>query len=410
MAKKRIYVDYNATTPLSPEVKAAVIKDLEIYGNASSMHSDGRHAHARLEEARKAVGDLIGAPANTIIFTSGGSESNNMVFQTIRRLASGETGALLPEGKPLAKGRTEIITTAIEHPCVLNSAVYLKSLGFTVTFLPVDKYGKVVVDEYRKVLSEKTLFVSVMMANNEIGTIQDIQEIAALAKAAGAWVHTDAVQAAGKIPVDVDALKVDYLTMSGHKIYGPKGVGALYVHSGAPLFPLIHGGHQEDGFRAGTYNNLGILGYGTAAVEAKKNLAAYEKEIRPLRNQLRDGLLAKVPNITINGHPDDVLPNTLNVSFPGAEGESILLGMDLNGIEASTGSACASGSLEPSHVLMAVGVGPELAHGSIRFSLGWGVEKEDIEYIIETVPPIIARFRAMSTVSSTPQAFPKEVQ
>ncbi|GHV73857.1 cysteine desulfurase [Spirochaetia bacterium] len=396
MANKRIYVDYNATTPISREVKAAMIEGLEIYGNASSMHSDGRHAHARLEEARKAVGELIGAPANTVIFTSGGSESNNTVFQTMRRLVS----------ELLTTGRAEIITTAIEHPCVLNSAAYLKSLGFTVTFLPVDKYGKVVMDEYRKALSEKTLLVSVMMANNEIGTIQDVKEIAKLAKAAGAWMHTDAVQAAGKIPVDVDDLKVDYLTMSGHKIYGPKGVGALYVRSGAPLFPLIHGGHQEDGFRAGTYNNLGILGYGTAAVHAKQNLAAYEKEIRPLRNRLRDGLLAAVPNITINGHPDDVLPNTLNVSFPGAEGESILLGMDINGIEASTGSACASGSLEPSHVLMAVGVGPELAHGSIRFSLGWGVTKEDIEYIIETVPPIIARFRAMSTVSSAPSTQP----
>ncbi|GHV78066.1 cysteine desulfurase [Spirochaetia bacterium] len=394
MANKRIYVDYNATTPLSQEVKARLIEDLEIYGNASSMHSDGRHAHARLEEARKAVGELIGAPANTIIFTSGGSESNNTVFQTMRRLASDTTS------------RAEIITTAIEHPCVLNSAVYLKSLGFTVTFLPVDKYGKVDLDEYRKALSEKTLLVSVMMANNEIGTIQDIKEIAELAKAAGAWMHTDAVQAVGKTPVDVDDLKVDYLTMSGHKIYGPKGVGALYVRTGAPLFPLIHGGHQEDGFRAGTYNNLGILGYGTAAVQAKQKLAAYEKEIRPLRNRLRDGLLAAVPNITINGHPEDVLPNTLNVSFPGAEGESILLGMDLNGIEASTGSACASGSLEPSHVLMAVGVGPELAHGSIRFSLGWGVTKEDIEYIIDTVPPIIARFRAMSTVSSAPSTQP----
>jgi cysteine desulfurase len=404
MAKKRIYVDYNATTPLSQEVKAALIEDLEIYGNASSMHSGGRHAYARLEEARKAVGDLIGAPANTVIFTSGGSESNNTVFQTMRRLASDECAPT--PGKPLAKGRAEIITTAIEHPCVLNSASYLKSLGFNVTFLPVDKYGKVDFDEYRKVLSEKTLLVSVMMANNEIGTIQDIKGIAALAKAAGAWMHTDAVQAAGKIPVDVEDLKVDYLTMSGHKIYGPKGVGALYVRSGAPLFPLIHGGHQEDGFRAGTYNNLGILGYGTAAVHAKQNLEAYEKEIRPLRIRLRDGLLAAVPNITINGHPEDVLPNTLNVSFPGAEGESILLGMDLNGIEASTGSACASGSLEPSHVLMAVGVGPELAHGSIRFSLGWGVTKEDIEYIIETVPPIIARFRAMSTVSSAPSTMP----
>jgi cysteine desulfurase len=312
----------------------------------------------------------------------------------MRRLASD------PKGAPLSEGRREIITTAIEHPCVLNSASYLKSLGFKVIFLPVDEYGKVKMDEYRAALSDKTLLVSVMMANNEIGTVQDLKEIAALAKAAGAWVHSDAVQAAGKLPVNVDELSVDYLTMSGHKIYGPKGVGALYVREGAPLFPLIHGGHQEDGFRAGTYNNIGILGYGKAAALAKQHVEAYGRDMRALRNRLRDGLLAKVPNITINGHPEDVLPNTLNVSFPGAEGESILLSMDLEGIEASTGSACASGSLEPSHVLMAIGAGAERSHGSIRFSLGEGMTKEDIDYIIDTVPPIIARLRAISTVSA----------
>jgi cysteine desulfurase len=239
-----------------------------------------------------------------------------------------------------------------------------------------------------------------MMANNEIGTVQDLKEIAALAKTAGAWVHSDAVQAAGKIPVNVDELSADYLTMSGHKIYGPKGVGALYAREGAPLFPLIHGGHQEDGFRAGTYNNIGILGYGKAAALARQRVEAYGREMRALRNRLRDGLLAKVPKITINGHPEDVLPNTLNDSFPGAEGEAILLSMDLEGIEASTGSACASGSLEPSHVLMAIGAGAERSHGSIRFSLGEGISKEDIDYIIDTVPPIIVRLRAISTVSA----------
>jgi len=394
MTKRRVYIDYNATTPLNDEVKAGMIADFEIYGNASSMHTSGRHAHARLEEARRAVGELIGAPAKTIIFTSSGSESNNTVFQTMRRLAT------TPDGTPVTQGRSEIITTAIEHPCVLNSASYLKSLGFKVTFLPVDEYGKVKMDEYRAALSDKTLLVSVMLANNEIGTIEDVKEIAALAKAAGAWVHSDAVQAAGKIPVNVDDLAVDYITMSCHKIYGPKGIGALYVKRGAPLFPLIHGGHQEDGLRAGTYNNIGILGYGKAAVLAKQHLETYGREMRALRNRLRDGLLAKVPNIIVNGHPEDVLPNTLNVSFPGAEGESILLGMDLNGIEASTGSACASGSLEPSHVLMAIGAGAERAHGSIRFSLGINITKEDIDYIIDTVPPIIARFRAISTVSA----------
>jgi cysteine desulfurase len=387
-------MDYNATTPLRDEVKAAMIEDFEIYGNASSMHSSGRLAHAKVEAARKAVGDLLGTPAKTIIFTSGGSESNNTVFQTMRRLAGG------PDGKVLDEGRTEIITSAIEHPCVLNSASFLKSLGFKVRFLPVDEYGKIKMSALEAALNERTLLVSVMMANNEIGTVQDIREISRLAKSAGAWMHTDAVQAVGKILVKVEDLGVDYLTMSAHKIYGPKGIGALYIRAGAPLFPLIHGGHQEDGFRAGTYNNLGILGFGKAALLAAEELESYGRDIRALRNRLRDGLLDKVPHISINGDPEDVLPNTLNVSFPGAEGESILLSLDMEGIEVSTGSACASGSLEPSHVLMAVGLGPELAHGSIRFSLGWGITKEDIDYIIETVPPIIARLRAISTVQS----------
>ncbi|MDR3130734.1 MAG: cysteine desulfurase [Treponema sp.] len=394
MPEHKIYLDYNATTPLKDDVKAAMIEDFEVYGNASSMHAAGRLAHARVEEARQAVGALIGGSARGVVFTSGGSESNNTVFQTMRRLASG------PDGSPLPEGKTEIITTAVEHPCVLNSAGYLASLGFEVTILPVDEFGKVRLDALKAALSEKTLFVSVMMANNEIGAIQDIGEIAVLAHEKGAWFHTDAVQAVGKIPVNVEALGIDYLTMSAHKIYGPKGVGALYVRPGAPLFPLIHGGHQEDGFRAGTYNNTGILGLGKAAVLAKAGLASYGHEMRRLRNRLRDGIKENIPNIKVNGHEIDVLPNTLNVSFPGAEGESILLTLDLAGIEVSTGSACASGSLEPSHVLLAIGVGPELAHGSIRFSLGWGVTEKDIDYVVEALPPIIARLRAMSTVSS----------
>jgi cysteine desulfurase len=393
MADRKVYIDYNATTPLKAEVKAAMIEDLEIYGNASSMHASGRLAHARVEEARGAVARLLGAKPAEIIFTSGGSESNNTVFQTMRSLASSEAGS--PAGAP----RGEIITTSIEHPCVLNSASYLKSLGFVVHFLPVDGYGKIKMDVLKTLAGEKTLLVSVMMANNEIGTIQDIREIAAIAKKAGAYVHTDAVQAVGKIPVDVEDLGVDYLTMSAHKIYGPKGIGALYVRKGCPLLPLIHGGHQEDGLRAGTYNNIGILGFGKAAELAAGQVEAYGQKLSALRDRLRKGLLARIPDIKINGHPRDLLPNTLNVSFPGAEGESILLSMDIMGIEASTGSACASGSLEPSHVLMATGVEPELAHGSIRFSMGWGISGEDVDYIIETLPPIIERLRAMSTLT-----------
>ena len=384
MTEHFVYIDYNATTPLRYEVKAVLEAAFEVYGNASSMHSSGRRAKAGIEEARNAVALLLGAEAPTITFTSGGSESNNTVFQTMRHHASDT--------------KNEIITTTIEHPCVLNSAQFLKSLGFTVHFVPVDRYGKLDIEKFKSLINKNTLFVSVMMANNEIGTIQDISYIAGLTKEVGAWMHTDAVQAVGKIPVNVDKLQVDYLTMSAHKIYGPKGVGALYIRKGAPLLPLIQGGHQEDGRRAGTYNTTGILGLGKASTCALHDHEVYGTTILALRNRLRDGLLSRVPNITINGHPSDSLPNTLNVSFPGAEGESILLSLDLAGIEASTGSACASGSLEPSHVLMATGVASEIAHGSIRFSLGLGLKPEDIDYIIQTLPPIIARLRSMSTL------------
>ncbi|MDR0558456.1 MAG: cysteine desulfurase [Treponema sp.] len=394
----KVYIDYNATTPLNEAVKTAMIDDFAFYGNASSIHTTGRLARARIEDARSKVAALVGAKQREIIFTSGGSESNNTVFQTMRILV--ERGAT--EGKPSV--RNEIVTTAIEHPCVLNSANFLRELGFTVTFLPVDKYGVIKIDALKAALNDKTLLVSVMAANNEIGTIQDIKEITALAKSAGAFVHTDAVQAVGKIPVNVEEWGVDYLTMSAHKIYGPKGVGALYVRgrsgiAAAPLFPLIHGGHQEDGLRAGTYNNLGVFGFGKAAEIAKQRLAEYKETIFPLREHLREGLVKRMPNITVNGHPTDVIPNTLNVSFPGAEGESILLAMDLAGIDASTGSACASGSLAPSHVIMAMGVESEAAHGSIRFSLGWGITREAIDYIIDTLPPIIERLRSMSTLT-----------
>ena len=394
---KKIYVDYNATTPLRAEVKAEMIEDLGIFGNASSMHASGRLAHAKIEQARLSVKNLLGAKDGTIIFTSGGSEANNTVFQTMRRLVESQDSDSVPSA---LLGRDEILTTAIEHPCVMNSAISLKNSNFKVTVLPVDEYGKLKFDELEKALSAKTLFVSVMAANNEIGTVQEIKEITALVKKTGALMHIDAVQAAGKMHLNADEIDADYITVSAHKIYGPKGVGALYVKKGAVLFPLVLGGHQEDGKRAGTYNNTGILGFGKAAQLAVLEIDKYNQEMSMLRDRLREGLKNNISNIKFNGHPKDVLANTLNVSFPGAEGEAILLSMDMQGIEASTGSACASGSLEPSHVLMATGVGPELAHGSIRFSLGWGITESDIEYIIETLPPIISRLRAMSTLPS----------
>ncbi len=393
---KRIYLDYNATTPLDPAVRDVFVKELDLYANGSSMHEDGRKVSKEIYTARTHVAALIGATPDEIVFTSGGSEANNTVFNTMDSPALTHTSLL----KAAYGNRKTIITSAIEHPCVMEAAKRLESLGFTVHYLPVDEFGVVDIVLYRKLLStEKPLLVSIMMANNEIGTIQDIKELAHLAHNAGALFHTDAVQAVGKIPVDVAELGVDYLTMSCHKIYGPKGVGALYIRKGAPIEALIRGGHQEGGIRAGTYNSPSIVGFGEAARLATGRLSSYETHTRALRNRLRDGFLAAVPNIRINGHPERVLPNTLDVSFPGAEGEAILLMLDILGMSVSTGSACASGSLEPSHVLMATGVGPELAHGSIRFSLGQYTTDEEIDYILKVVPPVIKKLRGFSTVT-----------
>lgn len=381
-------MDYNATTPLRAEVRDVMVKALDVYGNASSLHELGRQARGEIEVARANIAALIGAKApSALYFTSGGSESNNTVFNTM---------FLIGRNGP----RRKIITTSIEHPCVLNSASHLQDEGFPVVFLPVDRDGRVDMDAYRAELGPDVLLVSVMAANNEIGTIENVKEIARLAKAQGAFIHSDATQAVGKIPVSVDDWNVDYATLSCHKIYGPKGIGGLYVRKGAPIEPLIRGGHQENGVRAGTYNNLGIIGFGEAARLAAEEVSEYGSHAGGLRTLLRDLLLERIPMIRVNGDKTNVLPNTLNVSFPGAEGESILLSLDLEGIEVSTGSACASGSLDPSHVLMAIGLGPELAHGSIRFSLGKYTTEEDVRYVAEKLPPIIARLRKMSTVST----------
>lgn len=401
----RIYLDYNATTPLDPQVREVLVSALDMYANASSMHEDGRNVARLMEKARKQVASLINAQSNEIIFTSGGSESNNTVFNIMT-----DREAFAP--KLLEKnygGRKTVITTAIEHPCVMESARRLSRLGFKVFFLPVDGEGRVVESEYRKIIDksfesgkeeDKPLLVSIMTANNEIGTVQNIKEFAAIAHKAGALFHTDAVQAAGKIPVDVKDLDVDYLTLSCHKIYGPKGIGALFIKTGAPVSPFVRGGHQENGLRAGTYNSPSIIAFGAAAELAEKELPAYAAHTSALKAMLRDGLLRDIPGIKINGDLENSLPNTLNVSFPGAEGESILLMMDLQGISASTGSACASGNLEPSHVLMATGIGPELAHGSIRFSLGKYTTEEDILHTVEVLPSIITKLRAYSTVKN----------
>lgn len=383
----RIYLDYNATTPLSPEVKEFYIQELERYANGSSLHEDGRLVARHIEKARQQVAGLIHAEPGEIFFTSGGSESNNTVFNTMVQLGR-------------QRKRNVIVTTAVEHPCVLEASKRLAGqFGMEVIYLPVDEYGVVKPGDFDVAMEKQPLLVSVMTANNEIGTVQDIPELCRKAHAAGALFHTDAVQAAGKIPVDMKGWDVDYATFSAHKIYGPKGIGALFVKKDVPVEPLIRGGHQEHGVRAGTYNGPAIAGYGFAAERAAAELDQYGRHTSVLRNRLRDGLLERIPGIKINGHPEKILPNTLNVSFPGAEGEAILLHLDMLGVDASTGSACASASLDPSHVLLATGLGPELAHGSIRFSFGKYNTAEEVDYILEYFPPVIEKLRKMSTVS-----------
>jgi len=290
-----------------------------------------------------------------------------------------------------------IVTTTIEHPCVLETSKCLADRGIEVTYLEVDEYGKICLDQLRDAITDRTGLVSVMMANNEIGTIQNIEAIAAITHEHGALFHTDAVQAVGKIPVDARALGVDFLTLSGHKIYGPKGIGALYVKKRAPFCPLIRGGHQEMGRRAGTENTLGIIGLGKAVEMRALEMADEEKRLRKLRAALKQGIEDTIPDVYFNGHPTDCLPGTLNVSFEGAEGEAILLYLDLEGIAVSTGSACATGSLEPSHVLVATGLSGERAHGSIRMSLGRGNTMDDIKYVLDRLPRVIGMIREMST-------------
>ena len=384
-----VYMDNNATTPLHPEVAEAMKDALSLYGNPSSMHGPGREADRLIGSAREQVADLINADPSELIFTSGGSEGNNTVLRM----------ALEPQlrEKPDLSGRNEVVVSSIEHPSALNAAGYLQSRGVPVRYLGVDGDGKADLEELETIVSEKTFLVSIMHGNNEIGTIQDIKAIAEIVHASGALMHTDAVQSVGKVPVDVKDLDVDYLSLSGHKLYGPKGVGALYVKKKAPYLPLIYGGHQEEGRRAGTYNTLGIIGLGKAAELAAESLDSLAERLWKLREKLKKGLTETVPDIRVNAHRTDCLPGTLDVSFLGAEGESILLYLDFEGIAVSTGSACATGSLEPSHVLLAIGLDAEYAHGSIRFSLGRENSEEDVDYVLEKLPPIIKRIRKMST-------------
>lgn len=392
MSARRIYLDHNATTPLHPEVKKVMTESMEIFGNPSSMHSYGRKARAFVEQARESLASFIGASPEEIIFVGSGSEANNTVLSIFPCSHAHECSCSYSCG-------SDIITTSIEHPCVLETSKCLQERGLNVNFLKVDKYGKVDPEELRGLMGtgKGVGLVSVMMANNEIGTIEDVKELAEIAHAEGALFHTDAVQAVGKVPVNVKELDVDFLTLSAHKIYGPKGVGALYIKKGIPFCALIHGGHQEKGRRAGTENTLGIIGLGKAIEMRAKEMEEEQKSLLKLKTKLKAGIEKSIPDIHFNGHPTDCLASTLNVSFDGAEGEAILLYLDLEGIAVSTGSACASGSLDPSHVLLATGVSAEIAHGSVRMSLGRGTQEEDIDYVLEKLPEVIKKIRNMST-------------
>jgi len=386
---RHVYFDHNATTPLHSAVKQVIAESLDLFGNPSSMHEFGRASRQLIEEARRKIAGFINADPEEIIFVGSGSEANNTVL-SIFSCSLSHCGC----GGPHCKN---IITTAIEHPCILESSKCLAERGTKVTFLGVDPYGKIDRQQLEDSLTSTVGLVSVMMANNEIGTIQDIKEIAARVRQHGAVFHTDAVQAVGKIPVDVKDLGVDFLTLSGHKIYGPKGIGALYVRRGVPFCPMIRGGHQEKGRRAGTENTLGILALAKAIEMREKEMDDEAKRLKEYKGFLIKKINDSIPDIHINGHPQDCLPNTLNVSFDGAEGEAILLYLDLAGIAVSTGSACASGSLDPSHVLLATGISPERAHGSIRISMGRETTREEVDYLAEQLPQVIAKVRSMSS-------------
>jgi len=381
-----IYMDHSATTPMRTEVLDAMMPFLtDDFGNASSVHAPGRRAHDGLEKSRNMVARLLGADAGEIVFTSGGTESDNLAIE----------GVVAAD-----PGKRHVITSAIEHHAVLNTCAELAKRGLDVTYLPVDTHGLVDPDELRRALRPDTAVVSVMMANNEVGTIEPIRELARIARDAGVPFHTDAVQSVGKVPVDVGELGVDLLSVSAHKFYGPKGVGGLYVRAGTRIRSIQHGGHHEGGLRAGTENVPGIVGMARALELACEEMPREAKRLRGLRDVLEQGLMERVPDHRLNGHPVKRLPHLLNMTFVNVEGESMLLSLDAMGVAVSTGSACTSGTLEPSHVLSAMGVPPELAHGSLRFSLGLVNTADDVEYVLEKLPPIIERLRQMSPFST----------
>lgn len=383
---RQVYLDNSATTPIKGDVLKEMLPFLtEHFGNASSLYTPGLVARRALDEAREKVAALINAKANEVYFTGCGSESDNWVLK-------GVASSLKNKGN-------HIITTVTEHPAMLRTCEYLEKNGYEVTYLGIDDQGRLNPAELEAAIKDTTILVSIMMVNNEIGTIHPIKELAAIAKKHGVLFHTDAVQAVGNVPIDVKDLGVDFLSMSAHKIYGPKGVGGLYIRRGAKLGTLIFGGGQESGKRAGTENVAGIVGFGKAAELAMNSLDEHIKHSTEMKNYLAEKLTAEIPDVIINGSMDNRHPGNLNVTFKYIEGESILIQLDACGICISTGSACSSKSLKPSHVLSALGVPVELIHGTVRFSVGDFTTKEDIDYTVECTKKIVAWLRDLSPLS-----------
>ncbi len=383
---RRVYMDHNATTPVRSEVLAAMMPFFqERFGNASSVHTFGQESRAPIEEARDHVAALIGARVGDVYFTSGGTESDNMAVKGIA-FANRDRG-------------NHIITTEIEHSAVLRSCAFLEQEGFLVTYLPVDRYGLVHPDDVARAVTDRTILITIMHANNEIGTIQPVGDIGAVARDSGVYFHSDAVQSAGKIPIDVEASHIDLLSISAHKFYGPKGVGAIYIRKGIEFEPTNHGGHHEKNMRSGTENTTGIIGLGRASELAHAEQEAEARHLIGLRERLQQGITEEIEDCCVNGHPEQRLPGTLNVSFPGAEGESLILSLDLKSIAVSSGSACTSGSIEPSHVLAALGLDPQTALSSLRFSLGRGNTMEDVDYVMNNLPEVVSRIRGIAAVA-----------
>jgi len=380
---KKIYMDHNATTPVHPEVFEEMLPFLkDEWGNPSSIHWAARAPRKAIDDAREKVCAFLNCSPVEVIFTSCGSESDNLAIKGV---------ALAKKSKG-----NHIITTRVEHPAVLNTCKYLEKEGFDVTYLDVDSEGLLSLDRLREAITPKTILITIMYVNNETGVIFPIGDIGKIAKERDITFHTDAVQAAGKLPLDVKSLNCDLLSISGHKLYAPKGVGALYAKRGVRLVPLIHGGHHERNRRGGTENVAGIAGLGRAVEVAARDMEKENERLKKLRDRLHKGLVERVPHVKLNGHPEKRVANTLNISFEFVEGESLLLNLDMLGVAASSGSACTSGSLEPSHVLLALGLTPEVSHGSVRFSMGKSNTEEDIDYILEKMPPIVERMRSMS--------------